>query len=84
MLNRAGTDYEALRPRLATLIEAHAADVKAADELERRVARLVEEHGREVDALSELFVAWDETVRGAEGAASRLETAAAGRERRGL
>ncbi|EKM76228.1 hypothetical protein AGABI1DRAFT_115974 [Agaricus bisporus var. burnettii JB137-S8] len=77
-------DYEALKARLAKLIEEHEADVKLAGELEERVARVVEEHVTWVDALSELFVAWDDTVNSAAGRASRLERAAAGRERRGL
>jgi hypothetical protein len=84
MLKCISQDYEALKPRLAKLIEAHEADVKVASGLELRVARLVEEHVTHVDALSELFVAWDETVLGAESAAGRLEKEAAGRERLGL
>ncbi|KAJ7180671.1 hypothetical protein C8R46DRAFT_589671 [Mycena filopes] len=55
-------DYETFQPRLDTLLKAHHEDLALAASLEKRVARLMEGHATQVDALSELFVAWDDTI----------------------
>ncbi|KXN84237.1 hypothetical protein AN958_12810 [Leucoagaricus sp. SymC.cos] len=77
-------EYEALRPRLMKLIKEHEEDAKLANELEKRVAKLVERHVTHVDALSELFVAWDDTLLEAESRTNKLEKDAQERQRLGL
>jgi len=66
-------DYEALRPRLKVLMQAHTVDVEQAASLEKRIAALMERHATHVDALSELFVAWDDAITDAEDKVARLE-----------
>ncbi|KAJ7623189.1 hypothetical protein FB45DRAFT_752387 [Roridomyces roridus] len=77
-------DYEALQPRLDALLKAHGEDVERAAALEKRVARLMESHATQVDALSELFVAWDDTLMDAEDKIIRLEKDRNERQRLGL
>ncbi|KAF5362280.1 hypothetical protein D9756_002387 [Leucocoprinus leucothites] len=77
-------DYEALKPRLQKLIKEHEEDARLASDLERRVAKLVERHVNHVDTLSELFVAWDDTLLEAESRANKLEKDARERQRLGL
>ncbi|KII87378.1 hypothetical protein PLICRDRAFT_125405 [Plicaturopsis crispa FD-325 SS-3] len=76
-------DFEPLKPRLEALIKAHEEDDKLAASLERRIAHLMERHATQVDALSELFVAWDDTITVAEDKVSRLERDKAERKRLG-
>ncbi|EIM86592.1 uncharacterized protein STEHIDRAFT_97258 [Stereum hirsutum FP-91666 SS1] len=66
-------DYEPLKPRLEKLVERHQENAKAASVLERRVASLMHRYASQVDNLSELFVAWDETLQDAEEKVARLE-----------
>ncbi|RPD58915.1 hypothetical protein L226DRAFT_572460 [Lentinus tigrinus ALCF2SS1-7] len=66
-------DYEALQPRLETLLKAHDEDLKMAAELEKRIALLMDHYATNVDTLSELFVSWDETIRDAEEEVDRLQ-----------
>ncbi|KAJ7281496.1 hypothetical protein C8J57DRAFT_76989 [Mycena rebaudengoi] len=77
-------DYEALQPRLDALLKAHHEDLELAASLEKRVAKLMEAHATQVDALSELFVAWDETVMDAEDKILRLERDRLERQRLGF
>ncbi|KAJ7765473.1 hypothetical protein DFH07DRAFT_902775 [Mycena maculata] len=77
-------DYESLQPRLDALLKAHHDDLELAASLEKRVARLMETHATQVDALSELFVAWDDTVMDAEDKIMRLERDRVERQRLGL
>ncbi|KAJ6591549.1 hypothetical protein DFH09DRAFT_907617 [Mycena vulgaris] len=77
-------DYEALQPRLDALLKAHHDDLQLAASLEKRVARLMESHATQVDALSELFVAWDDTVVDAEDKILRLERDRLERQRLGF
>ncbi|KAJ7504352.1 hypothetical protein B0H11DRAFT_2170527 [Mycena galericulata] len=77
-------DYETLQPRLDSLLKAHRDDLELAASLEKRVARLMESHATQVDALSELFVAWDDTVMDAEDNIMRLERDRLERQRLGL
>ncbi|KAJ7116013.1 hypothetical protein C8R44DRAFT_628699 [Mycena epipterygia] len=77
-------DYEALQPRLDALLKAHHEDLELAASLEKRVARLMEGHATQVDALSELFVAWDDTVMDAEDKILRLERDRLERQRLGF
>ncbi|PPQ74334.1 hypothetical protein CVT24_000688 [Panaeolus cyanescens] len=74
---------EQLRPRLDALIKAHAEDLELATSLELRIASLVERHATYVDTLSELFVAWDDTVTEAETRIARMERERAERLRLG-
>jgi len=66
-------EYEALRPRLGLLMKAHMEDVKLAASIEQRISALMERHATHVDALSELFVAWDDTITEAEDKLAKLE-----------
>ncbi|KAF8202145.1 hypothetical protein BJ912DRAFT_943894 [Pholiota molesta] len=66
-------DYEKLEPRLQALLKAHEEDAKLATELEVRISSLVDRHATYVDTLSELFVAWDDTLTEAEDKLSRME-----------
>ncbi|KAH9479349.1 hypothetical protein JR316_0007939 [Psilocybe cubensis] len=59
-------EYERLEPRLKSLLEAYEEDAKLAASLEMRISSLVERHTTYVDTLSELFVAWDDTLTEAE------------------
>ncbi|KAJ7155353.1 hypothetical protein C8R43DRAFT_999462 [Mycena crocata] len=77
-------DYEALQPRLDALLKGHQEDLELAASLEKRVARLMESHATQVDALSELFVAWDDTVMDAEDKILRLERDRLERQRLGF
>ncbi|KAG5647826.1 hypothetical protein DXG03_007750 [Asterophora parasitica] len=76
--------YEELQPRLIKLLKAYQADVELAASLERRTAALMERHATQVDALSELFVAWDDTITVAEDKATNLERERGERRRLGL
>ncbi|PFH50264.1 hypothetical protein AMATHDRAFT_123746, partial [Amanita thiersii Skay4041] len=77
-------EYEALQPRLEALIKAHQEDLELILTLESRVATIMKQNAMQVDALSELFVAWDDTLTEAESKASRLEREKAERLRLGL
>ncbi|KAJ7446677.1 hypothetical protein FB451DRAFT_1412098 [Mycena latifolia] len=77
-------DYAALQPRLDALLKAHDDDLQFAASLEKRVAKLMESHTTQVDALSELFVAWDDTVMDAEDKILRLERDRLERQRLGF
>lgn len=46
------TDYEALKPRLEKLIQAHAEDLQLAASLEKRVAELMHHYATHVSRLS--------------------------------
>ncbi|KAJ6610211.1 hypothetical protein B0H10DRAFT_2166111 [Mycena sp. CBHHK59/15] len=77
-------DYEALQPRLDALLKSHHEDLELASSLEKRVAKLMETHATQVDALSELFVAWDDTIMDAEDKILRLERDRLERQRLGF
>ncbi|KAJ6581505.1 hypothetical protein B0H19DRAFT_509551 [Mycena capillaripes] len=77
-------DYETFQPRLDALVKAHREDLELVASLEKRVARLMEGHATQVDALSELFVAWDDTVMDAEDKILRLERDRLERQRLGF
>ncbi|KAI6023909.1 hypothetical protein PISMIDRAFT_101289 [Pisolithus microcarpus 441] len=66
-------DHEVLQPRLRRLLAAQEEDLKLAASLEKRIANLVDRHATHVDALSELFVAWDDVLSGAESKLAQLE-----------
>ncbi|KAI6113060.1 hypothetical protein F5141DRAFT_1111335 [Pisolithus sp. B1] len=66
-------DHEVLQPRLQRLLAAQEEDLKLAASLEKRIANLVDRHATHVDALSELFVAWDDVLSGAESKVAQLE-----------
>ncbi|KAF9038500.1 hypothetical protein BJ165DRAFT_392305 [Panaeolus papilionaceus] len=76
-------DSEQYKPRLDTLIKAHEEDLELASSLELSIASLVERHATYVDNLSELFVAWDDTITEAETKITRLEREKAERRRLG-
>jgi len=76
-------DYEELRPRLDILMRAHKEDLKQAASLEKRIAAIMERHTTHVDALSELFVAWDDTITEAEDKVAKLEREREERKRMG-
>ncbi|GJE90320.1 hypothetical protein PsYK624_064490 [Phanerochaete sordida] len=67
------SDYEGLQPRLDALMKAHEEDLHKAAELEQRIAGLMNRYATNVDTLSELFVAWDDTLRDAELEVAKLE-----------
>ncbi|KAK7687629.1 hypothetical protein QCA50_008843 [Cerrena zonata] len=67
------TDYESLKPRLEKLIEAHTEDLQLAADLEKRVANLMDHYATHMDTLSELFVAWDDTIEEADSQATKLQ-----------
>lgn len=77
-------DYEELHPRLKAILVAHEEDARLADSLERRIASLVERHATYVDTLSELFLAWDDTITEAEDKLARMERERAERLRMGF
>jgi len=76
--------YEVLQPRLVKLLKAHQEDIELASSLEKRTAALIERHATQVDALSELFVAWDDTITVAEDKVTKLEREREERRRLGL
>jgi len=76
--------YEELKPRLEALIKAYQEDLELVGSLEKRVAELMRNNATQVDALSELFVAWDDTLTEAENKVTRLEREKAERLRLGL
>ncbi|KAF8916314.1 hypothetical protein CPB85DRAFT_1374736 [Mucidula mucida] len=76
--------YEALEPRLEALMKAHDEDLAMAAALEKRIASIMERHATQIDALSELFVAWDDTLTDAEARVSKLERERDERRRLGL
>ncbi|KAJ2918616.1 hypothetical protein MD484_g1800, partial [Candolleomyces efflorescens] len=78
------SDYEQLQPRLDELLRANTADIELAASLERRIANLMQKHATSVDTLSELFVAWDDAITGAEDAIVQLEREKGERRRLGL
>jgi len=65
--------YESLKPRLEHLIQAHEEDQELATDLEQRVSALMERYATNVDTLSELFVAWNDTIEGAEDEIGSME-----------
>ncbi|KAK7012215.1 hypothetical protein R3P38DRAFT_3019916 [Favolaschia claudopus] len=77
-------DYETFQPRLDALLKGHREDLELVASLEKRVARLMESHATQVDALSELFVAWDDTIMDGEDKIRRLELDRVERRRLGL
>ncbi|KAF8871282.1 hypothetical protein CPB84DRAFT_1716721 [Gymnopilus junonius] len=77
-------DYEKFEPRLNALVEAYDENSKLAASLEVRIAALVERHATYVDNLSELFVAWDDTLTEAEDRTARMERDKVERLRMGL
>ncbi|KIY62612.1 hypothetical protein CYLTODRAFT_494521 [Cylindrobasidium torrendii FP15055 ss-10] len=77
-------DYEDLVPRLEALMKAHDEDLVQTTEIERRIAVLLDRHATQIDALSELFVAWDDTLTDAEAKVAKLERAKAERTRLGF
>ncbi|KAF8347903.1 hypothetical protein F5887DRAFT_1130843 [Amanita rubescens] len=77
-------DYEKLKPALENLIKAYKEDLELVASLEKRIATLMNRNTTQVDALSELFVAWDDTLTEAEDKISRLEREKAERLRLGL
>jgi len=77
-------EYEKLQPRLQALLKAHQEDAELALSLEIQIASLVERHTNYVDTLSELFVAWDDTITEAEDKLARFERERAERHRLGL
>jgi len=77
-------DYQPLQHRLENLLKSHHENVQLAASLEKRVGRLVENHAKNVDALSELFVAWDDTITEVEAKVSRLEREREERRRLGF
>ncbi|CDO68407.1 hypothetical protein BN946_scf184815.g54 [Trametes cinnabarina] len=66
-------DYEALQPRLESLLKAHDDDVHKAVDLEKRIALLMDRYATNVDTLSELFVSWDEAIRDVEDEVLKME-----------
>ncbi|KAK2462708.1 hypothetical protein APHAL10511_005226 [Amanita phalloides] len=77
-------EYEKLQPRLNALIKTHEEDLELVKSLEKRIAILMKRNATQVDALSELFVAWDDTLTEAEDKITRLEREKAERLRLGL
>lgn len=77
-------DYVPLLPRVDKLLKAYAEDAKRVEALEKRISGIIESHAVYVDALSELFVAWDEAITGAESELLRNERERKERERLGL
>ncbi|KAG5353553.1 hypothetical protein J132_06506 [Termitomyces sp. J132] len=76
--------YEELQNRLDKLMAQHRADAELAASLEKRIANLMERNATQVDALSELFVAWDDTITDVEDNITRLEKERRERRRLGL
>ncbi|KAF9047079.1 hypothetical protein BDZ89DRAFT_1058139, partial [Hymenopellis radicata] len=76
--------YEALEPRLEALMKAHDEDLAMAAALEQRIASIMDRHATQIDALSELFVAWDDTLTEAEDKVSKSERERDERRRLGL
>ncbi|KAK0188948.1 hypothetical protein F5146DRAFT_688074 [Armillaria mellea] len=77
-------DYKQLQPRLDNLRKSYDENIDQAARLEKRVAAILERHSTQVDALSELFVAWDDTLTDAEYKITKLERERAERRRMGL
>ncbi|KAH9928781.1 hypothetical protein B0H21DRAFT_119357 [Amylocystis lapponica] len=67
------SDYKELQPRLEALVQAHEDDLRTAADLEKRIAALMDRYATHVDTLSELFVAWDDTIQDAEDKLARFE-----------
>ncbi|OCH85254.1 hypothetical protein OBBRIDRAFT_815148 [Obba rivulosa] len=66
-------DCKALEPRLDALMTAHREDLEKAAELEKRIATLMDRYTTQVDTLSDLFVAWDDSIGRAEEQVAKLE-----------
>ncbi|KAF9565860.1 hypothetical protein CPC08DRAFT_629181 [Agrocybe pediades] len=77
-------DYEKLSPRLEALLKSQEEDAKLAQSLELRISSLVDKHATYIDTLSELFVAWDDTLTETEDKVTRMERDKAERVRLGL
>ncbi|PPQ91890.1 hypothetical protein CVT25_000765 [Psilocybe cyanescens] len=83
-------EYEKLEPRLQVLLEAYEEDAKLASSLEIKISSLVDRHATYarrfllVDTLSELFVAWDDTLTEAEDKLTLMEREKAERLRLGF
>lgn len=77
-------EYEALQPRLDALQKAHEEDLQKAADLEQRISGLVHRYATNVETLSDLFVAWDDTLRDTEIEVARLEKDHAARQRVGV
>ncbi|KZT65785.1 hypothetical protein DAEQUDRAFT_676262 [Daedalea quercina L-15889] len=67
------TEYKDLQPRLNALLKAHEEDAQMAARLEKRIAGLMDRYATRVDTLSELFLAWDESLRTSEDQITKLE-----------
>ncbi|KAF9530392.1 hypothetical protein CPB83DRAFT_875102 [Crepidotus variabilis] len=77
-------DHQNLDTRLRLLTKSYEEDAALASSLEARISSLVQRHATYVDTLSELFVAWDDTLTDAEEKLSRMERNRAERLRLGL
>jgi len=76
-------DHETYKPRLEALLAAHNEDLKLAASMEQRSASLIKRYATHVDTLSELFVAWDETIHEAEDRVIKIEREQVERQRLG-
>ncbi|EPT01070.1 hypothetical protein FOMPIDRAFT_1121021 [Fomitopsis schrenkii] len=66
-------EHKVLQLRLDALLKAHEEDAEMASRLERRIAGLMDRYATRVDTLSELFLAWDDDLRGSEDGLMKLE-----------
>ncbi|KAF5350192.1 hypothetical protein D9758_007824 [Tetrapyrgos nigripes] len=77
-------DHIELEPRLAKVIELHQENDERTAALQKRIAMIIEDHATYIDILSELFVAWDDTITDTEHKIMRLERDREERRRLGL
>ncbi|KAF5387308.1 hypothetical protein D9757_005770 [Collybiopsis confluens] len=76
--------YVDLEPRLTTLLKLHQENKTRADALEIRIATIMEHHATYIDTLSELFVAWNDAIVGAENRVAKMERDQEERKRLGF
>ncbi|KAI0083480.1 hypothetical protein BDY19DRAFT_900274 [Irpex rosettiformis] len=77
-------EYQKLQPRLEQLLQESEENRRKHDELEQRIAKVMNQYATTTDKLSELFVAWDDTLYDAEGQVAKLHRNHEERQKLGL
>ncbi|KAI0683976.1 hypothetical protein BC835DRAFT_1294439 [Cytidiella melzeri] len=77
-------EYRKLQPRLDLLLQASEENRIKHAELEQRIAKVMNQYATTTDTLSELFVAWDDTLYDAESQVAKLHRDREERQKLGL